>query len=1076
MSLPLTITPEMKDEVLRRVKSGQKKTQIAKDLNLSKAVVYKFSPKTVLTADEIEQIVQLVDAGKSIDEVARQFHRSPNYLSKYVRHISKKAKRAAAFPEVRRRILAGENMSSVAHYFGYSDTSMSKIVSRVLRDFELNEEQINAIFQARRDGKKIVEIASKLSLPLRCVRDSLGVNNEPHKLTKNDRNAAVNAVAAGRSRAEVANELGVSRPLVCIWFREAVERGDVKKPSKMAKTDDFDFLWISRKDPELEDWRKLIIGWYEENKPNFSTALAAITLFIDKYLIALRLPKKPADLLRRGQLWPDFFDAVCPKKSNRGHELNRIFYQFIEWVLDSEHFADVSDYGVIRLSNIYTNPFKPDSGNESGIRRSESSKVVMAYYLISDLRKQIVQGIHFKDWIWVQGLGGTETINGQQYAADWFPVAEDRIDQNDPDCVSRWRHRENDPPILEMWSPVRWVLQLLHLQTTTRVGQARMLDSGEADTFIYSNGEFVLNSGPLKLGTIRKPRQQGVFRRPSERDQMDGAKVYLFFNTNKTADIGKNGDNKGFLCPWPQLENLDEDPYYWLEKLRDWQMKYNPINRLTSWTELTGGRKLSAVSKEKLAEYSDTAFLFRAPEYPEFTGPIGAAQSNHSWKKLMAAYECILLKKEIRHPSGKPIQLINPENGFPWSSPHATRVSLITHMILDGNVPIELMMKVVGHARFIMTVYYTKLSLGSMQDAIKDAVGKLDAIKYESFERDLLSIEEEKIRNKVVFNAEDWTTVLPSNPAARTPLGWLHMHDGICLAGGNSELEHLPGCHNGGAKITNAIDNKKSRHGPVPGGVRNCCRCRWKCAGKVHVPAMAASLNNRSYHLHRASTRAISAERERNLILQEKAEVESSGQLYRRTTELIDAERRYEASMQMMQQLALDIVEIHTQIERALSLPDNVDGSLTLAAQGDVIALNAVLVDVDSELMVLAGICADVEFYPDLDPGTAVFEFAQLLDQAFERDGYPMILARLSEQEKLTCANAIMRELERQADPDNCILGRRKVVEIMDRGESLENILGIKLKDIRKLAVPNERKIASIRLVGRQKENDRDDD
>jgi hypothetical protein len=412
-----------------------------------------------------------------------------------------------------------------------------------------------------------------------------------------------------------------------------------------------------------------------------------------------------------------------------------------------------------------------------------------------------------------------------------------------------------------------------------------------------------------------------------------------------------------------------------------------------------------------------------------------------------------------------PIELINPENGWPWSSPHATRVSLITHMILDGNVPIELMMKIVGHARFIMTIYYTKLGLTRIQEALKGAVQKLEAIKYESFERDLLNTEAERVRDKIVFNAADWKTVLANNPADRTPLGWLHLHDGICLAGGNSEIESLPGCHNGGAVVVGSIKNKKARHGPVPGGVRNCCRCRWKCAGKVHVPAMAATLNNRSYHLHRASATAIIAERERNKLLQEKAQTESSTLPFRRTKELIDAERKYEASMQMMQQLALDIVEINAQIERAIALPDNVDGPMALAAQGDIMTLHAVLEDTNSELLVLAGICADVELYPDLNPSTAVFEFAQLLDQAFEREGQPLVLARLSQKEKLTCANAIMRELERHANSEDPDLARRQVVEIMDRGESLETILGVKLNDILRLATRHDGRTMPIRVV-----------
>jgi len=126
---------------------------------------------------------------------------------------------------------------------------------------------------------------------------------------------------------------------------------------------------------------------------------------------------------------------------------------------------------------------------------------------------------------------------------------------------------------------------LIHLQTPARSGQVRMVDSGEADTFIWQDGRFIPNAGPLRQGTARKPHQQGVFRRPSMEYEAQGATVLLYFNTNKTADKGKVGVAKGLECPWPRMPNIDEDPYYWLTKLRDWQIRYNPIERLTPWRE-----------------------------------------------------------------------------------------------------------------------------------------------------------------------------------------------------------------------------------------------------------------------------------------------------------------------------------------------------------------------------------------------------------------------------------------------------------------------------------------------------------
>jgi hypothetical protein len=525
------------------------------------------------------------------------------------------------------------------------------------------------------------------------------------------------------------------------------------------------------------------------------------------------------------------------------------------------------------------------------------------------------------------------------------------------------------------------------------------------------------------------------------------------------------------------MSNIEEDPYYWLAKLRDWQMRYNPIDRLTPWRELKGQAKLSITSEDRASDYPDTAFLFRAAENADRPAwPIKSDVCHMAWQKLLASYEAILAEQGIKHPSGEPIELINPENGSAWSSPHATRTSLITHLVMDGGVPPAIMMKIAGHARFIMTIYYTKAGLVDIQNAIKAGTEKIEAAKYRTFERDLLGAKAEQMREKVVFNAEDWKTVLAVNPADRNPLGWLHMHDGICFAGGNTGGESsTPGCHSGSLESA-PRGNGRREHGPVPGGVRNCCRCRWKAAGKQHILGLAATFDNRSYHLHKKKGEAIAAERERNRLMQDKARVESTNQPYVRMRDLVDAERRYEAAMQRFKELALDIAATQRTIERVMALPDNTDGPTALAAQGDLMTLNMVIEETDSEMLQLAGVVADVEFFPDLDPGTAIFEFAQLLDHAFEREGEPLILARLSEKEKLAAANAIMRELERHANPDNPILGRRQVVEIMDRGESLEKMLGVKLKSILQLADHGGRKPVSLRLMQKDMEESNDDD
>jgi hypothetical protein len=70
----------------------------------------------------------------------------------------------------------------------------------------------------------------------------------------------------------------------------------------------------------------------------------------------------------------------------------------------------------------------------------------------------------------------------------------------------------------------------------------------------------------------------------------------------------------------------------------------------------------------------------------------------------------------------------------------------------------------------------------------------------------------------------------------------------------------------------------------------------------------------------------------------------------------------------------------------------------------------------------------------------------------------------MSVEDQLTFGNEFMRKLAYQADPKNPILGLRTVVSIIDQGENLESILGIKLAKVLDLANGKTAKVIPIRL------------
>ncbi len=618
-----------------------------------------------------------------------------------------------------------------------------------------------------------------------------------------------------------------------------------------------------------------------------------------------------------------------------------------------------------------------------------------------------------------------------------------------------------------MWSPVRWVVLQLKLQLTARTGQVRMADSGESDTWRYINGQFIPNTGPLAHLNRGKPWAQGIFRRV---DGIQGATSILYFNNNKTNDTYKDGKDKGQVCAWPHLEGYQSDPYYWLEKMRNWQEKYNPIKGRTSWSKLPVIRGIGGLKSDiQQSGYPDACFLFRTPESAgEEHLPVSSGVVDLAWQSLMAAFEGLLAEKGITHDDGSAVRLIDPTSfraSRTYYPLHGNRVSLITAFIVDGGMDPVLVSKIVGHSRLLMTVYYTKPGYSQLQNAILGATEKLDAKKDASIVQWLLSAKAEDMLNNVVFNADNWQTVVEENPTLRNAAGWYLRHDGICFAGGNTSGDSdRRGCHNGGARLGTGKSGRQDVYGPVPGGIMNCSLCRWNAAEKSHGPALAATLNNQFYHLRVAQEEGVKQSAKVLTLKKQKASDESKGVAFTGMRDLKTAERIYEKCMEKLAAITRSIAGNLKIIDRLKQLPDAVGAGMVLAATGDLMTMNAVMEETDSVLLQLCGVCGDVEVHPDLEPGSAIYRRSQLFDAALKNHSLPPAFAVMSEEDQLTFGNAFLRKLAYQADPKNPILGLRTVVSIIDQGENLESILGIKLAKVLDIANGKTAKVIPIRL------------
>lgn len=1094
------VASALRNKALERVRQGESPSKVAKDLGIGKSTVHAWTKGlgtgrlNKYPVELREQAIARAKNGDPIGKIAASLGVSTTTVSSWTKGINPRKKVPEAIrAEAVRRVEAGEVKATVARDLGISVMSVSTLTAHVLRPRAIAEplrrtfiERINRgetlasvsrelgisthaykswlkaglaphppasaelqklIVAEIKDGATIANVARKHELPVTLVtswmRSDAGRPQKVKRPSQEERAAAVLRVANGERSKDVADSMGVSRSAISNWIRDAVARGDATIEKSVPKNDDLDFQWISKRYPRFEDWRLPMSQWIKGEVRNLGAKVAALVSFVERFLVAHSLPPTMESLLRKGQPLPDFLGSFS-STSNEGAKLNNAVHHFLQWVL-LQYFSDADDDGLPVVSPLYRNPV-PLVSRKGAPKRTESVREVLPYGFIVQFRERIAEGPNFRDWSFAQTALGVETLTSNNSLGDWFTVSEDRIDKNDPDCVWRLRERLQKAPVLEMWSPVRWVALLLKLMIPARTGQIRVSDSGESDTWRYEDGKFILNASPLASGTERQPWAMGSIRRVCGPGSAPAA--ILYFNTNKTADSLKSGPDKGQECPWPHFSAITENPYYWIEKLRNWQEKYNPISRRTKWAELPSGRSLGPKSEIQKASYADTCFLFRAPEVKgEEQWPITNAMLLRSWQKLMNAFEKAFADSGVRHPNGSPVVLNDPRNGRTFYPPHGLRVSLITAMVVDGEVPVDLMMKIVGHSRLIMTLYYTKPGFTRLRDAIAGAAEALEAKKDESILRFLTDTNNSEMVKQVAFNAESWQTVIATHPSQRNPLGWLLMHDGICFAGGNTGPldgnQRVPGCHNGGQLIKESTDG----YGAVPGGPMNCSLCRWKAAGAQHVPGLVATMNNQLYYLHQEQETAVKNSTAMSELKKLKARDEASRIPFSRMQDLRAAERMYEASMDRLAMLSSSVAGTYKMIQRLESLETASKGNASLVSAGDLQSMQAVLGETTSELLQLAGVCNDVEIYPDLNPGKAVFRRSQLLDEALGRESMPPFFMQLSEEQQLKYGNAFLNSLASQTNPDRPMLGLREIVSIMDSGESLEKLLGVQLPD-----------------------------
>lgn len=748
----------------------------------------------------------------------------------------------------------------------------------------------------------------------------------------------------------------------------------------------------------------------------------------------------------------DFMLANGSKSTNSQHVA--IVCDLCDYII-REYLSAEDDNGVSRP--LFLNPFhriqKTTSNSETvhsplPYRYIQQLRHILCPYKSSDSNTEKPWlGHHFRDWQWA-------IDNLQLGNVAWIEVSPEAIDPNDPDCVFRTRNVWRDgvkQEIHEIWSPAMAMFMFTKLHLPLRSYQVRFLDSGEGDTWRYEQGHWVENTKhSFRYGTPKRPYQKGVFRRIFD-SMTESYSTGLYVSTNKTADQNKDEVQRGYTIPWQHEELL-----YWLEKLRNWQEKYNPIDRLVQGTELERHHLGGVQSEKKLKSMGEFAFLFR---YRNTPFPLGVRSIQNPWYHLLSKLEEDVFLSGHTLANGDRLRFVK-DYGDDYSGQetsktiteyplHSLRVSLITCYSMDTDLPLPVISKILaGHTRLLMTIYYNKITPSVMAEKMKEADAALAEKNENSLRNFLADAELRQVQLRAAYHNDQYRSaeMALSN---RNPIGWEERATGLCLVGGNTvrsdELSTIGGCWNGGPLIRDGKNGQDRLYGPVPHGPENCPRCRWFITDATYLPALNSYFNQVSYKAHQAAKLAVEIESQLEELRDELFIAEETGDVFLRHGELQVLERRYEKQRVESDEYAKDYIATFNLINRVIQIEngrgDDDGQKLVAVGSSEDLDVSMKFIETDSELLHLSLLCEDAEFYPDLHDELSktpvIAKRTNALSRMMARSGFRPIFLEMDEQTQLIAGNAIMRKMAKIASPEDKMEGYRIASNYIEAQEYL---------------------------------------
>ncbi|MGP9799435.1 gamma-mobile-trio integrase GmtZ [Rheinheimera sp. NSM] len=764
-------------------------------------------------------------------------------------------------------------------------------------------------------------------------------------------------------------------------------------------TNTYDFFGLKRPyqvkyfEPDWKQWGDLITEFLKMAKGG-GTKVKDLCEFVREYIEPNMFETSPLDYLTRGktniQPMLELFESVSITRKKKW--LFSIS-EFLNWIIKKFLTIEDDDTGEVSRIKGAKNPFSHINFDDEQTPASinETNKLALPYQYVKGGREWAFPQAQFEK------ISYSELIHLHKFSADWIQVDDSfAIDPSDPDCVTKTEGGKT-----YLWLPIYWTYTYALMQLPARGRQIVYCDSGEADLEVpdFQNGKIIWSPNRNKLAGLTSC--QCMINKTKDGD------FGVYYTSNKTSF-----DGKGYAIPFMPIELA-----YWLIKLRKWQEKYNPIVRPAEWLECTRVTLNEIQKKQK----GKNCFLFRDFQDSEpgifggrLASRLAAALFFSSDDQLVSATyagqnhnECASQLKQQQSIALSPFKSVY--------TPHAMRVSLINAYAYEFGLPIEVIMKLVGHSSIIMSIYYIKSDKSGANIREKVTLGEKQALNKatDTLKSFIESQRIEQCKSQLVANNADFlSTINNSRPAS----SYLFRDFGICPVGGGF-------CSEGGE----AVAMKANIFHPVMAGYlgeQNCIQCRFFVTGPAFMTGLAALFNELCLAMNTQSQRYTLLEKEldntvtkidiiSHQIYQQKSQSSQASNLESEKLKLQSARRKLNSEIEVkakkMDLYMSDMQALHKYLLNCQSII-NQDSSpegakLQLIVPRD-FSLNFEISEV-SGFQQLSEICENAELYHSCTDEHAVTRRSQALDKLLVKNGIAPHFLHLNETEQLVVGNQL---------------------------------------------------------------------